>query len=172
VTLTADPDPGWTLGGWSGSCAGTNPVCQVTMSAIRTATSTFEASGATDFYTVSPCRVLDSRAPSGPWLGQPLHGQEERSVTVVGGACLVPATAKAVSFNVTATAATVNGNLRLYPAGTPRPLFFSTVNFTAGVNRANNGVVGVGVGGALTIFFSGGASESVHVVLDVNGYFE
>jgi Calx-beta domain/Divergent InlB B-repeat domain/PKD domain len=172
VTLTAEPGPGSTFEGWSGgSCSGTSLVCQLTMDTDRSATATFAASPGTSFYTVSPCRVLDSRVSDGPWGGQPLSGQQERTITVVEGACLIPATAKAVSFNITATAATVDGVLRVYPAGTDRPQFFSSLNVTAGVNRANNGVVGIGAGGAVTIF-STQVSGSVHVVLDVNGYFE
>src|SRR5262249_14505746 len=34
VTLVAHPDPGWTLGGWSGECTGTGP-CTVTMDAAK-----------------------------------------------------------------------------------------------------------------------------------------
>jgi len=125
---------------------------------------------ATAFYTVSPCRVLDSRETTGPWGGQPLGAQQERTATVVGGTCGIPATAKALSFNLTATDATAVGHIRVYPAGTPRPEI-SSLNFAAGQTRANNGIVSLGVAGDLA-FFSGQASGSVHVVLDVNGYFE
>jgi hypothetical protein len=120
------------------------------------------------FYTATPCRLLDSRA-AGPWGGTPLAAQQERSLTVVGR-CGIPATALAVSINVTAVAATTNGHLRVYPAGTPRPTS-STLNFVAGKTRANNAVAPLGAGGALTIF-SAQAAGAVHVVVDVNGWFE
>jgi mRNA-degrading endonuclease toxin of MazEF toxin-antitoxin module len=123
----------------------------------------------TAYYSVSPCRVLDSRVTTGPWGGQPLGAQQERTVAVVA-ACAIPATAKALSFNVTATAATAGGHIRVYPAGTPRP-GTSSLNFAAGQTRANNGIVSLGPAGDLA-FFSGQASGSVHVVLDVNGYLE
>jgi len=122
------------------------------------------------FYTATPCRLLDSRQPSGPWGGTPLAAQQERSLTVAGGACGIPATALAVSLNVTAVGATAQGHLRVFPSGTLRPTA-STLNFGAGVTRANNAVVAVGTGGALTIY-SGQATGTVHVVVDVNGWFE
>jgi hypothetical protein len=31
VTLTAEPDPGWTFLGWGGECTGTSPTCTLTM---------------------------------------------------------------------------------------------------------------------------------------------
>jgi hypothetical protein len=173
VTLTAEPEPSSTFEGWSGgSCSGTSLVCQLTMDTARSATATFAlaAPPGQAYYTVSPCRVLDSRVTTGPWGGQPLGAQRERTATVVGGTCAIPATAKALSFNLTATAATAAGHIRVYPAGTSRPTV-SSLNFAAGQTRGNNGIVSLGAAGDLA-FFSAQASGSVHVVLDVNGYFE
>jgi M6 family metalloprotease-like protein len=123
----------------------------------------------TGFYTVTPCRVLDSRQATGPWGGAPLAARQERSVTVAG-VCGIPATALAVSLNVTAVNATSTGHLRIFPAGTPKP-GSSSLNFVAGKTRGNNAVVGLGSGGALAIF-SGQQAGSVHVVVDVNGWYE
>jgi M6 family metalloprotease-like protein len=120
------------------------------------------------FYTATPCRLLDSREPA-PWGGTPLAAGQERSLGV-RGVCGVPTTATAVSLNVTAVSPTTNGHLRLFPAGASVPTP-STVNFVAGVTRANNAIVGLGAGGALAIY-SGQAAGSVHVVVDVNGWFE
>jgi Calx-beta domain/Divergent InlB B-repeat domain len=170
VTLTAAPDPGSTFESWSGGCGGTSLTCELTMDTDRAATATFAPPPGTDFYTVTPCRVLDSREPGGPWGGEPLHAGQERTVTIVGPACAIPPTATALSFNITATGATTVGHLRVYPAGTTTPRT-STLNFAAGQNRANNGVVRLGAGGGLAVY-SGQASGTVHVVLDVNGYFE
>ena len=124
----------------------------------------------TAFYTVSPCRVLDSRLTAGPWGGVPLGAQKERTVTVVGGACGVPVTAVALSFNITATGATAGGNISVYPAGGLRP-GTPVVYFVASQTRANNGIASLGAAGDLA-FFSGQASGSVHIILDVSGYFE
>jgi hypothetical protein len=169
VTLGASADAGSEFVGWSGACSGTAATCPVTMSVARSVTATFGLIPGTDFYTVAPCRVLDSREASGPWGGTPLAAGQERGV-ILGGACDIPATARAVSVNITAVAPTADGHLRVFPSGTPRPTA-SALNFRAGQTRANNAIVRLGSGAAATVF-SGQPAGSVHVVVDVNGWFE
>ncbi|HEY7514092.1 MAG TPA: hypothetical protein VIC87_06420, partial [Vicinamibacteria bacterium] len=89
--------------------------------------------------------------------------------TVVGQ-CSLPASAKAISVNVAVTEPSVTGNLRLYPAGTDSPLVAS-INYAAGQTRANNAIVSLNPSGAFTVRCSQ-ASGTVHLILDVNGYFE
>ena len=48
VTLTASPTAGSTFAGWSGACTGTG-TCAVTMNAAKTATATFNTTGAGPF---------------------------------------------------------------------------------------------------------------------------
>jgi hypothetical protein len=79
--------------------------------------------------------------------------------------------ARAVALNITATGATKDGHLRLYPAGTPRPTT-SAVNFRAGQTRANNGIAPLGTSGAVTLYSGQAAGGTVHVIVDVSGYFE
>ena len=43
VTLTATPNYGSTFTSWSGSCSGTNPVCDVTLDAAKSVTATFSS---------------------------------------------------------------------------------------------------------------------------------
>jgi len=143
-------------------------IASSTIAPQSTVTATFTGPAGAGFYTVPPCRALDSRQPTGPWGGTPLVAGQQRTV-VVGGTCGVPPTATALSFNLTVTAPTAAGGVRLYAAGTSMPVG-SIVNFRAGETRANNGVASMGVGGALALF--SGPSGSVHVVLDVDGYFE
>jgi hypothetical protein len=81
----------------------------------------------------------------------------------------VPASAKAVSVNLTGTASTAQGNLRLYAAGAVTPLV-STLNYVAGQTRANNAVAPLGDSGQISVLCS--PSGTTHVILDVNGYFE
>jgi hypothetical protein len=115
------------------------------------------------FYTVNPCRVVDTRLGGGPVVAG-----TDRTFTMVGGTCGVPATAQAVSLNVTVTQPTAPGNVRLFPAGGAVPNA-STINYTAGLTRANNAVIGLGAAGELTARCQ--PSGSTHLVLDVNGYF-
>ena len=45
---------------------------------------------AVDFFTVSPCRVFDTREVGGPTAGAPLTCGSDRDFTIVGGTCGVP----------------------------------------------------------------------------------
>jgi hypothetical protein len=128
------------------------------------------ATGPTDFYTVTPCRILDTRLPSGPYGGPAIPGTGERVVTAAGR-CGIPSTAKAVSANVTAVTPTAPGNLRFFPGDGAAPNT-STLNFAPGVTRANNAIVMLASSGAGTFAVRNSSGSSVHVVVDVNGYFE
>jgi hypothetical protein len=120
------------------------------------------------FYSVTPCRVLDTRQPGGPTGGQPLGAGAER-IFAVSGACGIPSTAKAVSLNVTVTQPTHAGNVRLYPSGAPVPST-SNVNFTPGLTRAGNATMALNASGEVAVLAS--PSGTVHLVLDVSGYYE
>ena len=122
-----------------------------------------------DFFTVAPCRVVDTRGGA-PIGGPALQGQETR-VLAVGGQCSVPSTAKAVSINLTVTQSTSAGNVRLFPAGQTVPNI-STINYTAGQTRANNAIIVLNPSGAMSAFAGQPAGTTVHVIIDVNGYFE
>jgi hypothetical protein len=120
---------------------------------------------ASDYYTLDPCRVIDTR--SGPAL---LSGVA-REVDVAG-LCGIPADATAVALNVTVIGATSSGNLSLYPADQTPPIA-SMINFAAAISRANNAILALPNDGSGTLaalpFVSGGGS--MHVLLDVSGYF-
>jgi len=122
-----------------------------------------------DFFSVSPCRLLDTRlAGQGPALASGVP----RLVTVTGGSCGIPAIAGAIAVNITAVGSTGAGNLRLYPGdGTDSQT--SAINFVAGQTRANNGVFPLAgtPTGTLTILATVTGGGTVHAVLDVTGYF-
>jgi Matrixin len=120
-------------------------------------------------YTVTPCRISDTRNPTGPFGGPALSAGTDRAFTIAGQ-CGIPSTARSVSANVTVTQAKAGGDLRLYAAGGARPSS-SSINYRAGQTRANSTNVPLGAGGALGIH-SDQASETVQVIIDVNGYFQ
>jgi hypothetical protein len=121
------------------------------------------------FYTVTPCRVADTRDDAGPWGGPSLAAGLPRTFAI-GGRCGVSPSAKAVSFNFTVTQPTAFGHLTVYPEGSNPPLV-SAMNFRAGQTRANNAILALGPGGVLTVV-SGQPSGTTHFIIDVNGYFE
>ncbi len=127
------------------------------------------AQAPTRFYTVAPCRIVDTRNPNGPFGGPALPAMTTRDF-VMRGNCGISPTARAVSLNVTETGSTSYGDLRLYPTGAGG-ITSSTINWRTGQTRANNALVGLGNGGALTVWCVM-TSGSTHVILDVNGYFE
>jgi len=122
-----------------------------------------------NFFTVTPCRVLDTRNAAGAYGGPALSAGQSRVFTI-SGVCGVPSTAKAVAVNLTVTGSTAAGNLRLYPSDVALPTA-STLNYSTGQTRANNAVVGLGATGAVALRCTQ-ASGSAHAILDVTGYFE
>jgi hypothetical protein len=119
------------------------------------------------YFTVPPCRVLDTRG------GSPLASGVEALVQV-GGKCGIPISAKVVSANVTVVGPSKLGFLSVYPdsnSGTPQT---STINFSAGQERANNLVSGLAAGGqgTLVVLPEMSSPGTVDVVLDINGYFQ
>jgi hypothetical protein len=146
------------------------------------ATAWGQGAGPFDTYTVSPCRVLDTRisVPLGP-----IPGNGTRSILVTadltaggtinqGGAttCGVPDTAAGVFINVVAVTASGPGHLTAYPFGTSLPLA-STLNFATGQTVANGVLVPVctPAGGScdFDLNITMGPS-SAHIVIDVTGY--
>jgi len=119
-----------------------------------------------DFYTVTPCRLVDTRRADGPAI----PAQTAR-VFGVAGLCGVSTEAKSVSLNVTVVSGSAPGNVVVYPGNQAVPLA-STLNFTPGMTRANNAVVGLATNGAGTVAVQNRARAAVHLILDVNGYFQ
>ena len=107
--------------------------------------------------------------PPDPTAGRPSAAGKSRTFALFSR-CGIPASASAVSVNVTVTQPSAPGHLRLYPAGTALPLT-SSLNYAAGETRANNAIVRLSAAGELAVY-CGQPTGSAHVILDVNGYFE
>ena len=122
-----------------------------------------------DFFTLAPCRLIDTRNAMGPYGRPALMAGADRTFTLAGQ-CGIPATARAVSVNVTVTAPSATGNLRLYPAGMTSP-GVSSINYAAGLTRGNNAIASLNTAGALTVRCVQ-AAGTVDLIVDVNGYFE
>ncbi len=124
--------------------------------------------GQLDFYTLPPCRLLDTRSASGSLGGPALFPGWQRSFTVTD-TCGVPASARAVSVNL-AVVASAPGHLTLFPgdAGAPGS---SSINFAAGQTRANNAILMLARDGTGTVTVLNASAGSNHLIVDVNGYF-
>jgi hypothetical protein len=121
-----------------------------------------------NFYTLTPCRVLDTRGPAGPY-GAPALAAGTSRMFVFAGQCGIPASAAAVVINVIAINPSTAGFLALFPTGSPVPPT-STINYRTGIVRANNAIIPMGALGAMDVV-CGQASGNVHAVVDVSGYF-
>jgi hypothetical protein len=124
---------------------------------------------ATSFFTLTPCRVADTRNPVGSSGGPALSANTIRNFPVTG-LCGIPSSARAVAINLTVFLPSDNGDLRVYPAGGAAPLA-SAINFRAGSVRANNAFVQVSSGGQISVqcdMPSGGTN----FLFDVYGYFQ
>ena len=124
---------------------------------------------ATRFYTVTPCRAVDTRNPTGPYGGPAMSANSSRTFAL-GGRCGIPTTARAATLNVTVTGGGAAGTLQLYPGGTSIPLA-SAINYGAGQTRANNHTAPLGSTGSLAVRCEQ-PSGNVQVIIDVNGYFQ
>jgi len=122
--------------------------------------------GALSFYPVTPCRVVDTRSPGGPFGGPTLAAGATRSFAIPAGGCSIPSTAAAYSLNVTVVPDGSLPYLTAWPTGSPQP-FVSTLNSGDGTVVANAAIVPAGANGAISVYAAG----QTDVILDINGYF-
>jgi hypothetical protein len=121
------------------------------------------------FYTVTPCRIADTRNPNGPSGGPALAAGDSRSFPAAG-LCGIPSSAKAIAVNLAVFLPGDAGDLRAHPAGGTAPMA-SALNFRSGVVRSNSAIIPLGAGGQVAIqcdMPSGGTN----VFIDVFGYFQ
>ncbi len=121
------------------------------------------------FHTIAPCRTIDTRNAAGAYGGPALAANATRAFHLAGR-CGVSTGARAIAVNVTVAAPSLAGDLRIYPAGASLPAS-SVINFHAGQTRANNAVLGLNPTGDISVRFDA-ASGTVHLLLDVTGYYE
>lgn len=119
------------------------------------------------FYPMTPCRLVDTRHPNGPFGGPFLQGGAKgRGFPLLSSSCNIPATAQAYSLNFTAVPHTHLDFLTTWPAGQPQPNV-STLNAPTGVATANAAIVPGGSNGDIDVY----VSQDSDVVIDIDGYF-
>ncbi len=116
--------------------------------------------GGLSFFSLTPCRVLDTRNPAG---ALPFNGKVDVDVTSSG--CGAPASAQSFVLNATVVPPGPLGFLTLWPQGAAQPLA-STLNAIDGAVTSNMAIVPT-ANGSVSAF----ASNPNHLVLDISGYF-
>ncbi len=120
------------------------------------------------FYSLPPCRVIDTRTGD----GGPLQAFVERYFTILGSSCIPPGVIPlAYSFNFTVVpepAGEPLGYLTVWPAGEPKPHVSTLNNLTATI-VANAAIVAAPAGSDGQIIAYPDASTNL--VIDINGYF-
>ncbi len=123
-----------------------------------------------NFVPVTPCRMADTRPTEGFTfsLGPPfLAAQQTRAMQFYASRCSVPATAGALSTNITVVPLTGRLDfLTVWPGALARPLV-STLNSAGGRVVANAAIVAPGTNGDVNFF----PSNATDLIVDVNGYF-
>jgi sugar lactone lactonase YvrE len=116
--------------------------------------------GGLSLYTVTPCRVLDSRLPAGT---PPFSTTQD--VNVTASPCGLPTTAQAFVFNATVVPPGLLGYITMWPQGQSKPLA-ATLNDYDGTITNNMAIVPTTTG-SVSVF----PSNPTHLVLDLFGYF-
>ncbi len=118
-----------------------------------------------EFYPLTPCRIADTRGPTGPLGGPSLAGGASR-IFPISGNCNVPSNAAAYSLNFTAVPPGGVGFFTAWPTEQAQPLT-SILNASSASVTANAALVTAGTGGTITTY----SSDNTDIVIDVNGYF-
>ena len=137
--------------------------------ATRTPGATPTPALAASFFSLPPCRLIDTRRPEEPIGGPALQATAIRAFPA-SGFCDIPPTARAISVNVTVVQPAVPGHLTLFPSGAAVPTT-STINYTAHQTRANNAIILLDSFGNFDAR-CGQTTGTVHLIVDVNGYFK
>ena len=135
-----------------------------------------QAGGPYQYFPVTPCRVFDTRSPSGPTGGAALTNPGPHDFRIQGS-CGVPNGAQAVTINATVVTPTAQGDLRLYPVGAPIVDVATLAYPPNDPALANGAIVPLGpvslpADKDLRTVIGMVQSGTIHLVVDVTGYFQ
>lgn len=142
--------------------------------------SSAKAVGPLQFYSVTPCRLVDTRDPNGLTGGPILQHGTIRNFPVYGSnarSCgiLSDGTVKAVTINVTVVNPSSMGHLTVFPYNTSVPVV-STINYNAGEPALGNGAIVPLTNdpsfqiSVLPVLL--GPGNTVNVIIDITGFFK
>jgi hypothetical protein len=122
--------------------------------------------GGLNFHPAVPCRIVDTRSPSGPFGGPMMAANETRAFQFPAGSCGVPVTAAAYALNFTVTPENLLGYLTAWPADKTLPIA-SLLYGPKGATTSNTALLSVDPAGWMDVF----ALAATHVTIDISGYF-
>ncbi len=148
--------------------------------------------GGDDLFSLTPCRVIDTRNPNGHLGGPFLSGGQQRDFPIDESTCISTndifgallgkgdsmqdlvtsqpgaSTILAYSFNVTVVPHNGErlGYLTVWPQGQPQPTV-STLNNPTATTVANAAIVLAGTGAGISVY----PSADTDLIVDINGYF-
>ena len=140
-------------------------------------------SGPLSFHTIAPQRYLDTRFDGGgPFPPQGNVGEffifdfGDPDYFAGGVANEIPPEARAIACNLTVTSGTSGGNLRAFPGNSDVIPLVSSVNWVTGQTVANFAIVAAATPNegdfqASVGLFNASTRGSVHVIVDITGYF-
>jgi len=132
------------------------------------------AGGPYDYHPVTPCRVFDTRMVGPQTNGQPLTNPGPYYFRIQGY-CAIPNGAAAVTLNATVVGPSISGDLRLTPLTAAT---VSTLNYPGGIGALANGAteplaaVSQPTDKDLEVTIGMAASGTIHLIIDVSGYFQ
>jgi hypothetical protein len=145
-------------------------------SALLSFAASLGGDGPFKFFTVAPCRIIDTRLTGGPLA------HEEIRHFQIATKCGIPNTAKMAALNFAVVYPSDGGNITAYPYNPANPSLVplvSTVNWTAGEEAVANGsIVALTANPAYNISVHavvpapGGGVGRLYLVIDVTGYLQ
>ena len=132
-----------------------------------------DGASSVSLYTLTPCRIVDTRQPIGVTGGPALTNGATRNFPITNQ-CGVPATAQAAVLNLTMVQPSADGFITVwqYPLAWPG---VSNINALAGEPAIANGATVPLAGGSLDVSALYGSTvpgATAHLIIDVTGYFQ
>jgi probable HAF family extracellular repeat protein len=121
------------------------------------------------FVTMAPCRIVDTRNSNGTFGGPAISGNNSRSfpLSASNNPCSIPSSAVAYSLNVPVVPRGPLNYLTIWPTGQTQPVV-STMNSPDGRVKANAAIVPAGTpSGSVSVY----VTNTSDVILDIDGFF-
>ncbi|MBV9157847.1 MAG: tail fiber domain-containing protein [Acidobacteriaceae bacterium] len=143
-----------------------SPYHLLAISLVLTPLPALKAQAPASFVPVVPCRVVDTRAATGPFGGPSMTAVSTRSFPIPTSACGIPANASAYIFNLAVVPWGPLNYVTIWPTGQTQPLV-SSMNDQTGLILSNAVIVQAGQNGAISAY----VTDATDIILDIDGYF-